>query len=60
MNYPRINKGLMIIKGIKLFYIFTLQKLFEFNFQNWFDEIPEVFEVSTNVMRFELLWTWFK
>jgi hypothetical protein len=34
MNYPKINKGLIIIKGIKLFYIFILQKLFEFNFQN--------------------------
>jgi hypothetical protein len=34
MNYPRINKALIIIKGIKLFHIFILQKLFEFHFQS--------------------------
>jgi hypothetical protein len=34
MNYPRINKDLIIIKGITLFYIFILKNIFELNYQS--------------------------
>jgi hypothetical protein len=33
MNYPRINKGLIIIKGINLFYILSYRNYFNSNFR---------------------------
>jgi hypothetical protein len=48
MIYPRINEGLIIIKGIKLFYIFILKKLFEFKIQNWFEYFNEFIQTLMN------------
>jgi hypothetical protein len=54
MNYPIINKDLIIIKGIKLLYIFILYKLSEFKFQSWFDKFLDSFVFQPNLEMFEL------
>jgi hypothetical protein len=44
MNYHWIDKSLITIKGINLFYIFIPNNIFEYKFQNWFDQILDSIE----------------